>query len=50
MVESFKAQVIAGGRVTVPSAVRNLMGICEGDFVEVLVLRKVPVQMATEAA
>lgn len=43
MVEVFKAQVIADGRVTIPLTVRRLMGICEGDFVEVQVLRKISV-------
>lgn len=33
--ESFKARVISGGRVTIPDTIRELEDIKDGDFVEV---------------
>jgi len=35
MSESFVAQVIADGRITIPLTLRKLLGIKEGDFVKV---------------
>jgi len=39
--ESFISKVIADGRVTIPSKIREEHGIIEGDFVEVQVIRKI---------
>lgn len=39
--ESFISKVIADGRVTIPSKIREEHGIVEGDFVEVQVIRKI---------
>ena len=33
--ETFKARVISRGRITIPDTLRELLGIEEGDFVEV---------------
>jgi len=33
--ESFKARVISGGRITIPDTLRELLKIRDGDFVEV---------------
>jgi len=35
--ESFKAEVISGGRITIPDLVRKLLKIEDGDVVEVQV-------------
>lgn len=37
MSESFVAQVIADGRVTIPLPLRKLLGIKDGDFVKIQV-------------
>lgn len=37
----FISRVIADGRVTIPRKMRKKLGIVEGDFVEVQILRKI---------
>lgn len=39
--EPFISRVIADGRVTIPKDLREKENICEGDFVEVQVIRKI---------
>lgn len=46
--EKFKAQVISGGRITIPDVVRELLNIEDGDFVEVQVNGKVENQEVAE--
>jgi AbrB family looped-hinge helix DNA binding protein len=45
--EAFISRVIADGRVTIPKELREKEGICEGDFVEVQLIRKI--NMSKEA-
>ena len=37
---SFRSQVIGKGRITIPKAVREKLGIQDGDFVEIEIKKK----------
>jgi len=40
-VEQFVVRVFQGGKVTIPKRVRELFGLCDGDYVRVAVVEVV---------
>jgi AbrB family looped-hinge helix DNA binding protein len=48
MPSAFTARVLTLGRVTIPEPTRELLGIKQGDLVEVTVEKKIPVKPGDE--